>query len=138
MSLPAFAYDNALFDIMNGTITTSSPNLHALLADSTYLFDQTETNLTNLAAAETTGSGYARFSGTCHFTIATVGSEVQYGLSATISFATFSTTDWQFIAVFNASSNAPYFIVDAGQANQSSSDSLNLVIGSDPVIRVVN
>lgn len=136
MTFDVNVYDNALVDLVAGSFNAST-NLNALLLNSTYTFSKTDANVSAVSAQEATGSGYARFTTTANFTVAQVGDEIQYQvISPAITFSAFS-GNWQYIVIYNASSNKLYLCVDSGANNNQAGGSFTLDPGTDPFIRVL-
>lgn len=137
MSFDVNVYDNVLVDLVAGNFSGTT-TMNAMLLVSTYTFNPQDTTATSLSTYELSGSGYARFTSAATFTVAQVNDEIQYQvLTPAVSFASFTTSDWRHIIIFNASSGKVYLDIDTLQSNTQAGTTFTLDPGSDPFIRLL-
>lgn len=102
-----FTYDLASMDSASFTLA---------LLKSTYTPDLTETSSATVLGDESAGSGYARITGVSIKKDTSSGRATLYKLdkSGAPSFATFTTTDWQYLLVYDPTGGHPLALFDNG------------------------
>lgn len=108
--------------------TMGAASFHLALLNHSYTFDATASSAaTILAANETTGSGYARLSGINLVLDLSSPPDSTYELQKSggaPTFATFTTTDYEYLFLYDSGSDTPLAIADAGSIQTVTAQSL--------------
>lgn len=113
--------------------TMGAASFHLALLKHTYTFDNTATSASAiLTASESVGTGYARLSGVSLSLDTAVAPDAYYQLSKSGSppiFASMTTTDYEYLFLYDTGTNFPLMIADAGSLQTVTAQSL--VIAGD-------